>query len=100
MDNLSLKWEPIALKAKDLIQLLRKHRNDGIIIHFFYQESAYQTGVKVENNRTIFFLDDDEYSSMLVYSSSACIEGMLISDMTDDIVVFAINSKDPAMFLD
>lgn len=93
----ALKWEPVLWQAKELIQCLQQHRN-GILIYFFYADAAYEIGARVENGRTIFFLNDAVYPSMLAFCSSAAIEGVLLSDMRDSVAVFAINGTDPAAF--
>lgn len=48
-----------------------------------------------EDGKTVFFLNDDSYPSMLAFCSSANIEGILLSDLLDPIAVFSVNGKAP-----
>ena len=57
--------------------------------------SAYEVGVRKEDGKTVFFLNDDSYPSMLAFCSSANIEGILLSDLLDPIAVFSVNGKAP-----
>ena len=88
-------WDPARAGAKELLALMRQHRQDGILIYFFYQDAAYEVGVRKEDGKTVFFLNDDVYPSMLAFCSSANIEGILLSDLLDPIAVFSINGKVP-----
>lgn len=94
-EKMGLKTEPQIWQANDLLQCMRQHRQDGILIYFFYQDAAYETGVRLENGKAVFFLNDDVYPSMLAFCSSANIEGILLSDLADPIAVFSINGQAP-----
>jgi hypothetical protein len=92
---MGLSAEPEMWTASELLQCLRSHREDGVLIYFFYQDAAYEIGVRKEQGRTVFFLNDDAYPSMLAFCSSANIEGMLLSDLTDKVAVFSIHGHAP-----
>ena len=86
-EKMGLSTEPQMWRASELLDCLRQHRQDGVLIYFFYQDAAYEVGVRKEDGKTVFFLNDD--------CSSANIEGILLSDLLDPIAVFSINGKAP-----
>ena len=92
-EKMGLSTEPQMWRASELLDCLRQHRQDGILIYFFYQDAAYEVGVRKEDGKTVFFLNDDSYPSMLAFCSSANIEGILLSDLLDPIAVFSVNGK-------
>ncbi|MDO4156688.1 MAG: hypothetical protein Q4D37_07930 [Oscillospiraceae bacterium] len=94
-EKMGLATEPQMWKTTELLQCMRQHRQDGILIYFFYQDAAYEVGVRMENGKTVFFLNDDVYPSMLAFCSSANIEGILLSDLVDPIAVFSVNGRPP-----
>ena len=94
-EKMGLSTEPQMWRASELLDCLRQHRQDGILIYFFYQDAAYEVGVRKEDGKTVFFLKDDSYPSMLAFCSSANIEGILLSDLLDPIAVFSVNGKAP-----
>ena len=94
-EKMGLSTEPQMWRASELLDCLRQHRQDGILIYFFYQDAAYEVGVRIEDGKTVFFLNDDVYPSMLAFCSSANIEGILLSDLLDPIAVFSVNGKAP-----
>ena len=93
-EKMGLSTEPQMWRASELLDCLRQHRQDGILIYFFYQDAAYEVGVR-KDGKTVFFLNDDSYPSMLAFCSSANIEGILLSDLLDPIAVFSVNGKAP-----
>ena len=94
-EKIGLSTEPQMWRASELLNCRQQHRQDGILIYFFYQDAAYEVGVRKEAGKTVFFLNDDVYPSMLAFCSSANIEGILLSDLLDPIAVFSINGKAP-----
>ena len=84
-EKMGLSTEPQMWRASELLDCLRQHR----------QDAAYEVGVRKEDGKTVFFLNDDVYPSMLAFCSSANIEGILLSDLLDPIAVFSINGKAP-----
>ena len=66
-EKMGLSTEPQMWRASELLDCLRQHRQDGILI----------------------------YPSMLAFCSSANIEGILLSDLLDPIAVFSVNGKAP-----
>ncbi|MGN0592744.1 MAG: hypothetical protein ACI4JQ_05830 [Ruminococcus sp.] len=92
-------WEPVPCKTTSLMDLMRKHRGQNLLIRFFYEGYVYDMGVRTENGSSVFYLDDDGYPSMLGFCSGACIEGVLISDFRDELQVLSINEQNPREFL-
>ena len=49
-EKMGLSTEPQMWRASELLDCLRQHRQDGILIYFFYQDAAYEvvSGKKTE----------------------------------------------------
>lgn len=45
-EKMGLSTEPQMWRASELLDCLRQHRQDGILIYFFYQDAAYEVGVR------------------------------------------------------
>ena len=43
-EKMGLSTEPQMWRASELLDCLRQHRQDGILIYFFYQDAAYEVG--------------------------------------------------------
>lgn len=91
-------FEPIEVKMAEVINLMKKSRAENILIRFFYEDYVYDAGVRTQDGRSAFYLDDDIYPSMFAFLSGACVEGVLVSDFKDSVKVLAVNDKDPVDF--
>ena len=92
---MGLSTEPQMWRASELLDWLRQHRQDGILIYFFYQDAAYEVGVRKEDGKTVFFLNDDSNPSILEYSRRANIEGNMLSELLDPIAVYSVKGQEP-----
>lgn len=91
-------FDPVDAKLSEVIELMKKNRGGNILIRFFYEGYVYDAGVHTENGSSGFFLDDQLYPGMFAFLSSACIEGVLVSDFTDKVKVLAVNNENPSDF--
>lgn len=100
MQNLiSFAWNSVAVKASEVMALMRKHRSDGVAILFHYGDALYRTGVDPKNVREPFYLDAETYPSMFAFSSAASVEGgFLLPDLQEPLHVLAVNDSDPAPY--
>ena len=51
-EKMGLSTEPQMWRASELLDCLRQHRQDGILIYFFYQDAAYEVGVRKEDRKS------------------------------------------------
>ena len=89
-------WDPARSGAKELLALMRQHRQDAIEIQIFYNGYVHELGVAQKNGAASFYLNEDSYASAFIFAATAAIEDMLFTDIEEPIWVLAIDGADPA----